>query len=230
MKSSGFASLPYGFAGLGLLGLAIAACSGGTATSQTSEALSAAQCTFLANREAADACRDAFTTCVAQPSADVAACLATLELCLPPPPDAGVGHHGGHHGPPPLDGGFGPPPVGEGPGMGPDCQHDGGQPPPPHGRGGHPGEGPGPMHPDAAAITACRDALQACLAATPTSVSCLETQRTCERAAFVAPFAAACAGAPSCTVTSDPACAELQERCSEGVDGRPGAFDGGTCP
>jgi hypothetical protein len=79
-------------------------------------------------------------------------------------------------------------------------------------------------------VQACHDALNTCLAATPGDVACFETERTCIHDAFAAAFAAVCATASSCDAATDPACAHLQQRCTEGVDGRPGAFDGGTCP
>jgi hypothetical protein len=228
-------TLPLGSAGLGLL--ALAACAGASSTtSQATAALDSAQCTFLANHAAAEACRQAFQACLAQPAADVPTCAHTLAACLPPPPDGGVDHDRRHRGPPlflppPPDGGFGPPPFGPRPPgheLHLDCVPDGGLPPAGHGSPDL--DGPPPVRPEPVAVTACHDALAACLTATPADPVCFETEHACEKAAFAAAFSAACQVAQPCTPTGDPACAELQERCHEGVDGRPGAFDGGTCP
>ena len=218
---------------LGLAGLTLQACSATSAASQATSALDTAQCTFFANRAAAEACKQAFTTCVAQTGADVAACRTTLEACLPVPPNGGMGDHDfdgrGHMGPGLFDGGFGPPPFGDHHGHGAGCDGaDGGRLP--EGPGGRGHGGPGRVLPDPAAIAACHDALGTCLAASPQDTSCFDTERTCERTAFAAAFAAACEAAQPCATTSDPACAELERRCQEGVDGRPGAFDGGACP
>jgi hypothetical protein len=230
----------FGLPTLAALGAAaVAACAGAGSTStststssQVTAALDVAQCTFLADRAAAQACEQAFATCVAQAGADLAACRATLKACLPPPPDGGFpdgDHHGGPFGPPPpfADGGVGLGSPGDGDGHG----HDRGPGPGPGcdgADGGQPGA-PAVALPNVAAVTACHDALQACLTATPGAVTCFQTERSCEQAAFAAAFAAACAAAQPCTA-GDPACAELQARCQEGVDGRPGAFDGGSCP
>lgn len=205
-------------------GLTACGTSSTTSTTQTSAALETAQCTFQANRAAADACFATFKTCVSAENADAAACATALQSCLPlppAPPDGGIGEgpgpgrgHEGHGGP-------------GGPGGAGGCQGmDGGEG---HGgRGGHGGPGPRP-EPDAAAITACHDALTSCLAATPGDSTCFDTEHACEKAAFDAAFAQVCASASTCDAATDPACANLQRHCAEGVDGRPAAFDGGTC-
>lgn len=205
-----------------------AACGVDTAVSveETAAALETVQADFCAFRAQADACRATFDACVAGAGADVEACRTALHDCLPPPPARppregggrceGMGD-GGVRPPPPLlpDGGVGHP---EGPG-GP-----GGH----RGPGGHGGRGPGPQ-PEPAAVQACRDALTACLAATPGDATCIETERSCVRDAFRAAFEAACADATAiCATISDEACTRLTQRCAEGVDGRVDS-DGGVC-
>lgn len=222
----------------------LAACAGSDTTTTTSEAAAAldtAQCSFQSDHAAADACFQAFQACVTAAGADEAACRATLAACLPPPPPGR-----GPHGPPPdFDGGLRPPPPPP-----PPPGFDGGLPPPPpggpHGGGcdgmgpppggegprgpGGPGGGGGPLvQPDPVAVQACHDALDACLAASPGDASCFQTEHDCMHAAFDAAFQALCASI-TCDPATDVDCARLVQRCTEGVGGRPGAFDGGTCP
>lgn len=198
------------------------ACNAGSTTSvaETAAALETAQADFCNFRAQADACRATFETCLAAAGADEAACRTTLHDCLPPPPPRPEGRGGGRGG-------------GHCEGM-----DDGGLPPPggphPDGRGGrggpHPG-GPGgpPPQPEPAAVQACRDALTACLAASPGDVTCLETERSCGRDAFRAAFQAACADATAiCATLPAQACPRLTQRCAEGVDGRVDV-DGGVC-
>lgn len=213
-----------------------AACNASSTTSvaETAAALETVQSDFCSFRAQADACRATFDACIAVAGADQAACETALHDCLPPPPPrpAGGGHGGGCEGMGPDDGGVRPPPP---------LRPDGGQPPPggPRGPGGHEGRGgpggpggaggPPPPQPEPAAVQACRDALTACLAATPGDAACLETERTCVRDAFRAAFEAACADATAiCTTLPADACARLTARCAEGVDGRVDA-DGGVC-
>lgn len=195
-----------------------------TSVSETTAALETAQTEFCTFRAQADGCRAAFDGCVVLAGADVKACRATLRDCLPTPPahaEGGGGCEGMHEGggppptPPPLpDGGF---PL---PGRGGSGGRGG------HGPGGHGGPGP---RPEPAAVQACRDALIGCLAATPGDATCLETERTCVRDAFRAAFDAACADATTtCAALPADACAHLQARCAEGIDGRVDS-DGGVC-
>jgi hypothetical protein len=157
--------------------------------------LTTAQCDLGTASSRTQGCTDDYSACLAADGADTAACIATLESCLEPrhrenPP--GEGMCSGH------DGGR---PEGAG--------HDG--------RGGHRGRGP---HPDAAALQACRDALDACLVATPTDLTCIDTSRACVRAAFDAAFTAACADASAnCTGDASEPCTRLLERCAAGVGG-----------
>jgi hypothetical protein len=187
-----------------------------TSVEETTAALETAQSEFCTFREEAQACRATFDACVLVEGADVDACRTALHDCLPPPPprpEGGRCHGGG-------DGGVRPPPP------------DGGLPPP----GGPRGPGPGPggpggfsPRPELAAITACRDALAACLAASPGEVTCVETEHSCVRDAFRAAFDAACADASTaCQSLPAEACTRLTERCAQGIDGRVDA-DGGIC-
>ena len=224
----------------------LAACAGSDTTTTTSEAAAAldtAQCTYQSDHAVADACFQAFQACITATGADEAACRATLNACLPPPPPGR-----GPHGPPPpdFDGGLRPPPP-------PPPDFDGGLPPPPpggpHGGGGCDGMGPPPggegprgpggpggpggggplVQPDPLAVQACHDALDACLAATPGDASCFQAEHDCMHAAFDAAFQALCSSI-TCDPATDADCARLVQRCTEGVGGRPDAFDGGTCP
>jgi hypothetical protein len=207
---------------------ALAACDADTLVSvaETADSLESAQTDFCTFRAEADACRQAFDACVAVEGADLEACRTALHDCLPPPPERpeGMCRGGGDGGvrPPPPDGGV-PPPGGLPP--------PGGRPGP--GGGGHHRPGPIPVHPEPAAIQACRDALEACLAATPGDVTCQETERQCVRDAFRAAFDAACADVDAlcASLPADApadACARVTARCTEGIDGRAGA-DGGVC-
>lgn len=224
--------------GVVLVGLAGCAGSDTTTTSEAAAALDSAQCTYQSGRAAADACFQAFQACMAVEGADEAACRDTLNACLPPPPPGR-----GPHGPPPgdLDGGRPPPPDFDGgePPPPPDGMHggggcdglaDGGMPPGGGHRGGPGGPGGGPrVEPDAAAVQACHDALDACLAASPGDASCFQTEHDCMHAAFDAAFQALC-DSITCDPATDTDCARLVQRCTEGVAGRPESFDGGTCP
>jgi hypothetical protein len=203
----------------------IAACGTDRLTSadQTASALEEAQSDFCALQAAAEQCRAAFDACVLAAGADTEACRQGLHDCLPRPPERGG--PGGHcEGMGPGDGGLRP----EGPPPG----FPGAPPPGGPGPGGHRGPPRGP-HPDPAAIEACRTALSDCLAASPGDVTCLETEHTCVRDAFRAAFDAACADAAAGCTNLPPgappdACARLQQRCAEGVDGRRDG-DGGVC-
>lgn len=181
-----------------------------TSVAETEAALETAQADFCAFRAQADACRQTFDACLAAESADVEACRTALHDCLPPPPPRPEREGGGRcdgMG----DGGVRPPPP---------PRPDGGLPPPPHqgGRGGH--RGPPLVQPDPAVVQACRDALTACLAATPGDATCQETERSCVRDAFRAAFEAACADTTaSCAALPSDACTRLTQRCNEGVDG-----------
>lgn len=179
---------------------------------QTADALEAAQCDLGALETAAAACRATYDACIAADGADLAACRQALHDCLPPPPDR---RPRGEHG----DGG--------------DCQRgeDGGQRPPPpldadggrpEAHRGHGGPGRGP-HPEPAEVQACRDALDACLAADPADTTCRETEHACVRAAFEAAFQAKCDEATvRCANDTSDACTRILARCAEGVSG-------GTC-
>ena len=213
-----------------------AACNASTTTSvaETAAALETVQSNFCEFRAQAEACRAAFDACLAVAGADEAACRTTLHDCLPPPPPRPEGMGGGRcEGMGPGGGGVRPPPP---------LLPDGGLPPPPPGGPHQGGRGPGgpggphpggaggpPPQPEPAAVQACRDALTACLAATPGDATCLETERTCVRDAFRAAFEAACADATTaCASLPAEACTRLTQRCAEGVDGRVDA-DGGVC-
>ena len=76
--------------------------------------------------------------------------------------------------------------------------------------------------PDSAALTACHDALTACVALGGADRSaCSDTERSCVRDAFDEAFATQCASIETqCadgSIDAD-ACTELTERCSNGVD------------
>jgi hypothetical protein len=294
------------------------ACAGGgtMTTSQAASALETVQCTFQADRAAADECFDAFRTCMDAAGADEASCRATLQRCLPPPP-AEAPPDEARERPPPRDGQRGggcgrhgdgderisprppepcfeafetcvqaegadevscrdalraclpPPPTESAP-----SEDDQGRwtptadrardqaaeacletfttclraegadqascrqalygclPPPFPERGGdddrHGGHGRPAVRPDSAEVQGCRDALDACLAAAPGEASCFEAERACMHAAFDAAFQTLCATV-TCDAATDPDCERLVQRCTEGVAGRPEAFDGGTC-
>lgn len=203
-------------------------------TTTSSAALATAQCTAGRFTAQVTACFTTFDACRSAEGADLSACRAALEACLPKPPhgppgkggggsrgcDADGGVRDGHRGP----GGHGGPRPGEGAGGLAPRDGDGGFGPPPRG-----GRGPTP---DSAAITACHDALKACLDTTTDSAGCFATERTCARTAFDAAFAAACADAQAgCAASGADAteCLEISQRCTEGAHGRPGASDGGVC-
>ena len=201
----------------------VTACGVDTSTnvSSTAAALEVAQCDFGSFDAAAAACRTTFEACIAVDGADVAACRTALHECLPPPPDR-AGHMDGDggscrgHGD--ADGGMRGPPPGGGMGgpRGPRPDGDGGV------RGPHQGRGP---HPDPAAIQACREALNACVAADATDTTCETTESSCVRAAFDAAFQAACdeATVRCANDTSEP-CTRILARCAAGVGGT-----NGTC-
>ncbi len=184
-----------------------------TSATSDSAALTTAQCTFLGNDTAAQACFDAFDTCKTAANANIDDCLAALKSCLPPPPQRGPG------GPRPGDGGDcnGGPMGGQGPGGG---DHGG------HGQGGHL-----PPLPDPAAIEACHTALDTCLRdVTQTAASCFSADRDCDRAAFQAAFTQFCSDAQArCAQSGANAdeCARITQRCAEGISGPPGMADGG---
>lgn len=97
--------------------------------------------------------------------------------------------------------------------------------------GGHHGGGHGApiVQPDPSAVQACRDALTACQAADATDPTCKDTERSCVRDAFRAAFEAACVDTTQlCTTLSTEACTRLNQRCTEGIDGRVDS-DGGVC-
>lgn len=211
------------------LTLTAAACGSDTSSAtvaETTAALETAQCDLGAFEEAAAACRATYDACIAADGADLDACRSALHDCLPPPPD----HRG--HGPGDMDGGCSPPDEAGGlPPPPPDA--DGGLPPPP--RDGHDGPPPGAdggrpprdgapiVQPDAAAVQACRDALDACLAADATDVTCRQTEHACVRAAFDAAFQAACDTAEAdCANDTSTECTQLLNVCAQGVGG-------GTC-
>lgn len=210
---------------LGLVGLLFAACSGSSVptSAETSAALDSAQCTYQADRATADACFAAFHACVTVDGANLDTCRATLQTCLPLPPPRRGGPPDGSRPPRPP----GPPPDADG-GM---CRDGHGGPGNHHGHGG-PEDGPAGRRPepDSAAVQACHAALDTCLSATPGEATCLEADRSCMQSASAAAFATVCATAASCQAATDPDCARLQQRCAEGVEGRPEAFDGGACP
>ncbi len=186
---------------------ALSACAGNSSVTNTTAALTTAQCTYQANRATAEGCFATFQTCSSGEGADVAACRTALKACLPPPP-APMGHGEGCQN---MDGGM----RGEG------HRHIGHE-----GLGGAAG---GLVTVDAAAIAACHDALTTCLGANPADETCFGAARTCVHAAFDAAFTAACATTATTCAATDPECARLQHRCDEGVDGNPTSFDGGTC-
>jgi hypothetical protein len=206
--------------------MTFAACSDTTdlVTTDSSQLLGA-QCTYDDFRATADACFATYETCATASGADVEACLDALHACLPPPPrppgGPGPGHGDGgcdHDGdrPPPPDG-FGPPP-------------DGGRPPPPGGDGQH---RPPPPLPPPEEVQACRDALDACLVATPSETeTCRDTAHACVRDAFAAAFQARCEEAATrCAEPGAPAdkCADITARCAQGVDGLPPEEAATTC-
>ncbi len=200
-----------------------AACGTDSATTvaETAAALESVQSDFCAFRAQADACRVTYDACIAPEAADLAACRTALHACLPPPPARPEG--GGRcEGMGEGDGGVRPPPpFGE-----PPHDRDGGEGPRGHHRGGH---GAPLVQPDPAAVHACRDALTACQAADATDTTCKDTERSCVRDAFRAAFDAACADTTQlCTTLSTEACTRLNQRCTEGIDGRVDS-DGGVC-
>jgi hypothetical protein len=83
------------------------------------------------------------------------------------------------------------------------------------------------MGPNPAAVQACHDTFKACLAATP-GAACFQAERDCMQAAFESAFQAVCQSV-MCNPT-DPPCANLLQRCADGVGSHPDAFDGGACP
>jgi hypothetical protein len=200
-----------------------------TTTTSDSTALTTAQCTYLGDDAAAQACFTAFDTCKVAANANIDDCLATLKSCLPAPPQRGPGgggpmgdggdcsggHMGGDHGP----GGGGPPPGG-GDGGVPDGNGGG------HGQFGH-----APPFPDSAAVEACHTALDTCLRdVSQTAASCFSTDRDCDKAAFQAAFTQFCTDAEArCAQSGSNAdeCARITQRCTEGVSGPPGMADGG---
>lgn len=205
--------------------IVFAACTAGTsALSTTTSSLTTAQCAFQASAAAADVCFATYQSCIAGEGADLAACKTALQACLPPPPSGPFGHQGGG-GCQNMDGG------------GPD--HDGfagdGGEPGHGGPGGHHGGPGGPgglgtlVQVDATAVKACQDTATACVAANPADTTCFSTERDCVHALFEAAFQAACSTTATTCDTTDPACAELKERCTQGVGGNPSAWDGGTC-
>lgn len=210
-----------------------------TVASQAS-ALAGAQCAFHEFNAQADACFVTFQACRDVAGADLEACRAALKACLPAPPQGKGPGKGGCD----ADGGMGHGPLGEGGPHGPDGDHQG--PPPdggfgPGGPGGHRPHGGGKggpggaprIQPDAAALTACHDALDACLAVTGADAkACFEAEHACNKAAFDAAFTAACASASAgCTGTQVPAdaCAKIAERCAQGIKGPGDLADGGVC-
>jgi len=178
-------------------------------------ALQSAQCTFQSVDTAEAECAATFQTCAAAEGADLEACREALRACRPPPPPPvegrGVGCHGGPRGGP--DGGFGPPPPIGGPGR-------------PGGHGGHRGE----PRPPPAELIACRDALDACLAAESADRdACLATGRACVRDAFAAIFAARCAEERAACAAGEldaELCARIETRCTQGIDAVPQNEDG----
>jgi hypothetical protein len=226
-----------------LLVVCLAGCAGTTLTdaTSTSSSLTTAQCTFQGFNSAVSTCFDQFKTCLANSEEATAAdCRAALQQCLPPPPQGpqaggpGAPRRGGCDGdgqggpgapppggpdgfgpPPPLaDGGLPPPPPPGGPG--PDG-HRGPPPPPLLPDGGLP---PPPPLPDPAALQACHDGLQACIAAGTAQETCFQQAHDCVRQAFQAAFQAACDGS-----------ADAPDQCQQGVDGMPPLPDGGSpCP
>jgi hypothetical protein len=188
-----------------------------TTTAETTAALETAQCDLGAFEEAAAACRATYDACTAADGADLDACRSALHDCLPPPPD----HR--DHGPGDLDGGCRPPPPPGADGGLPPPPRDGHDGPPPGAEGGRPPRGAPIVQPDAAAIQACRDALDACLAADATDVTCRQTEHECVRAAFDAAFQAACDTAEAdCANDTSTECTQLLDVCAQGVAG-------GTC-
>jgi hypothetical protein len=199
-----------------VVALCLSACNGGSltdATTTTTDALlSQAQCTYQGFDAAAKACFDSFKTCLANAETNTPAdCQAALKACLPAPPPRPTGGPDGGGMPGGCDGdGHGGPggPGGHGgPGGPPPLLPDGGLPPPPPGA---------PPLPDPAALQACHDAANACIAAGTSQDSCASTEHDCIRAAFQAAFAAAC--------QSD----STSEKCQQGVDGMPPDPDGGS--
>lgn len=191
-----------------------------SSTTSDSAALTTAQCTFVGDDTAAQACFTAFDTCKTAEGANIDDCLATLKSCLPPPPQRGPGGHGG-----PMDGGDcgGGGRGGPGPGGGRHGDGDGGGD---HGQFGHP-----PPMPDSAAIDACHTALDTCLRdVNQAAADCFTADRACDKAAFEAAFTQFCADAQTrCAQAGADAteCARITERCAEGVSGPPGMADGG---
>ncbi len=209
------------FAALTLTAAACGSESSSTTTAETTAALETAQCDLGTFEEAAAACRATYDACIAVEGADVDACRSALHDCLPPPPD-----HRGHgdmdegcRPPDDFDGGLPPPRDGRDDPPPPPRDADGGFSGGPRGDHGHPPI----VQPDAAAIQACRDALDACLAADATDVTCRQTEHDCVRAAFEAAFQAACDTATTdCADDTSTECTQLLRVCSEGVAG-------GTC-
>ena len=201
-----------------LLAICLNACNAGSltdATTSTSDALlSQAQCTYQGFDAAAKACFDTFKQCLANAETNTPAdCQAALKACLPAPPPRPSGPDGGMAGGCDGDGRGGP---GDRDGPGGPGGHRG--PPPPLADGGLPLPPPGvPPLPDPAALQACHDAANACIAAGTSQDSCEQTEHDCIRAAFQAAFQSACDASGT---TSD--------KCQQGVDGMPPAPDGGS--
>ncbi|MBL8954022.1 MAG: hypothetical protein JNK82_24810 [Myxococcaceae bacterium] len=178
-------------------------------------ALLGAQCTFQEVDTAQGECGASFQTCVAAEGADLAVCREMLQGCLPPPPRQlpgdGAGCTGGH--------------AGKGHGKG---KPDGG-----HGTGGpgrHGGGQRGEPRPPPEEVTACRTALDACLAAEGADRgACLQTGRDCVRAAFQEIFAARCleerTACDEGALEAD-VCARIEARCTQGIDVVPQNDDG----
>jgi hypothetical protein len=185
LDARSFWSIAAGFVALA----AVTACSSGagtTATDTTSQALSEATASAADTHAAAEACFTAFDACRAAAGADVEACKATLDSCLP-----AEARPGPHCGPPP---GHERPGDGDGAGGGGDC--DGGgppkgapdgtdaPPPPPPPDGGLPDFCKDVPLPPPAAIAACKAPLDACLSAGTDKKTCFDAAHACIKAAF----------------------------------------------
>ena len=196
-----------------LLGICtlVAACDGSNQLVDTATAaseLQSTQCSF----GGANACFDTFNSCIAAEGADVQACNDALHSCLPPPPARPDGGMAG--GCPGMGGGGGPRgPFGGG-----------------HGGPGRPGGAPPPI--PSAAASACHDALDACLAASPADPrTCFDTEHSCVGDALRAEFQARCDLATAqCAGSTDAACAEITQRCADGVTAMPASCGDATQP
>lgn len=232
--------------------LVFTGCSSGSTSGTTSDSSNASLVTDAVTQSESTHtstvnCFSDFQTCIdkAASDADVTACQAALESCLPAPASVGQNgvpdlcnpppDHGGGGGACNGDGGMGPPPgipdggmpPGGGPG-GPGAGGNGGGagaggPPP----GGPPPGGPGgpggdrvPVSPAGRiALATCHAELKKCLDAGTDAATCTSTAHTCVHDALVADFTQLCTTVASqcaACATSKP-CVDLTARCAAGL-------------